>query len=956
MKELKSKETFRDVTKLLDEYSNKISSNAEKLYSDINSTEEEITNKTKNSFDEIKDSLAELKERVKTSTSIIDGIDKEKTIEESNIKKNYYSIIVKRKNEFLNYGIDTMDDIVSSFDKYNNDKKNLISIYDILVTDAKNRIILRYDEINDLVIGFLSNIKSLLEKYNSLFKDVIIDAKEKTKEISNLYFSLFSSFNTNLLELNSKSKDILLKSNDNSISISKLLGNPSVMSIESSNEAIKALTDRFNKDMKNVQINFHKKSSSLVDLIESLYRDSLSKSIPIHLLKDEFTKSLNELYHKKFDSNQIEKILLEASKTQDMRISLTYIFKSIDPELYQNTLDEEMALELDYQKKLLTLSNNKILGRYLSKTYEDSLLFEAELLKEKEFKDIHDEYFDCLLRKVELYDLFSKDELKILNLLNKYKLSFKYKIDLISLEFKKESNNLLYEFRKTLSLNEKDTSNDILNLEKILDILDKDSKRSLIDLKYELDLFDLHHTFIEAKSMAKLGYELFKKEKDLSLLEPRFKLLKIIEEHDSIKKSYKTLYDSEMSLIEKSNMRNNIHELYSFKYAYSLIKHRNIVSSELIDMAKAEYKLRIDILNDIRETINDSSHHQIERIIGKYLDKIKELDEIKEIELKSILQKIELLGNENNKERNKEIVVGILDQYETAQKKIHTMIIQDKEIIKEQMNIKLMNIESVESISSSQKIENEQLKNALSYMEEINETFKLILSSLSVNSNQFDTEVINNYRHQYLDVLEKLDESLRIEADPHLYKIKEINERYNENYYLKKYLELNDSHIKAVNDLYSKLIDDYTNLENQKSSSTQEIMNNEFIEKTNNAINLFKDSIINNIDCFNKAKDSLLKIYEEDIKETDRSLNRDIDQISKDNSLLKEKYLSIKKDIDSIGKEDLKSLTKQSKKDRKKYSFEYEAFASSYKEKLKEKQKEIENDYKNPTVYFLLKH
>ena len=181
--------------------------NVLKLSKDVSALEETIEEDTKKSYNLVKDSLNNLKNVIGENDDKLDNEDWNKVLEKANIKEEYFNTLLTLKNQFLNYNIDSTDDLFLSFDNYNNEKSDLLRlIYNSIDSNEANTSLF-YNNISNIIYSSLFKYHEILIKYQGLYSECFSNIESKIKELSNIYLDLFDSDHKDILNIDIKYKE-----------------------------------------------------------------------------------------------------------------------------------------------------------------------------------------------------------------------------------------------------------------------------------------------------------------------------------------------------------------------------------------------------------------------------------------------------------------------------------------------------------------------------------------------------------------------------------------------------------------------------------------------------------------------------------------------------------------------------------------------------------------------------
>ena len=952
-----------DVLSLLKENGKDITGNAEKLSSEIQSIEEKIENDTASSFSDIKSSLENLKSLMKKTSLFMENAEKDEARDLNNLRIEYFSNLVNTKNEIMNFDITNIDDLMNAFDSYNNEKKTIFNELENVLSNVSLSASNSFNRASDLVIQCLENSKKILNKYQEMLSRYFANVKEKVLSLSKLYLSLYDSYSEKVSKLKldyDKEKDVLLKdfpsyetlfTNDTS-NIKKEIDKHYVLILND-------LTDEYEKAQNANFEAFKTESGYLVAEVEEVLSKYLTNDTDLYKNRD---KVVYDLKNTLVSSSKInKKDLLEFERiidNDDLDQAVTFAYKSLKNGTYNYYLDKEKELEKEFKDKVGTLVNNRAFSSYLANKLPESTIVENAIFSEELEKKLENNYIDSITERTDLTFAFFVNEEKVMNAIGKVKLSYDFEKDLIGLLLKKDIKDQLIELKRQVEVIRLQNEFNTKKTKDTYTALRREGEKTLALLNYEINITKLHRDYITAKGIVKMSYELFKKEGEINLLHPQYELKKIIDQYDVTKTTFKTIYDSEITLLNNSKSRNEVMELTNYKYLMSLLNHHALVASEMLDMAQSEYKLRVSLLNDVRTDAKNYSEHEINRMVNAYMDQINEIKEIKEVELGAILQRIEYFkdNTQEKKDYNVEKVNETLDKFQKVNERLTNLIKNDPLIVDQKVQVEKVDRVVLNGIDRAQIIRNKSLEESVKSLKAAEDEFKLLSSVLELSNESINyMEAYNDYKDNYIEELNRINDKLDEDSKVPIETLNRIALYYNTDLYKKQYDALQKEHQDKLNtyynalvDLYQKIDSEYITNENNSSDLDNDLMNT-IDEVKNGAVT----ELNNNLADFTSKKDKLTNNFNELIISNDQEKVDKIKDLSSSFQDEKQKLFDEIGEVILIRKRTISDLNKVQKKARKDYQFEYEAFSYDLDQRYKEIEKELNEKYKNPTVYDL---
>lgn len=661
------------------------------------------------------------------------------------------------------------------------------------------------------------------------------------------------------------------------------------------------------------------------------------------LLRNENEKKVIENYGKANDLGELQGIV-------------TNCYKKLAESTYETYRAKEKDLESAYLKHEANVKEAELVNRILRKNPSDASLENLSFVLKLE-KDTDSAYNEATLKRIDASFDFAIGEVKVKDALRKLLSTYSYQKDLISLSLSLELKNELSELKRKLNVLSLNNERQIAEYKTDFKEIENEDKKCLALLNYEIEMAKNHRNYITEKGIVKIAYELYKKSRDLDLLKPRYELTKIISEYDVARKSLETIYKSEMGMLDASKRREELSNISEYEYALSLLKHRLYVSGQLLDMAKAEYQLRIDVLNDEKETSTSYDEHRLDIIVGDYLDQIKELNEIKDVQLTSLLQKMDLYGKEGAKSENEntERMNEVLSSFKETSEHIYALIKHDPEVIGHKDNIKSTNELTIEGIDRAQLIRNRSLEEAVKSMKSIEEQFKDVADSLNGTVTIDYVAAFEQYKLAYLTELDRINDNLDKASSPKIEELNRIAYFYNSERYQKEYDALQKAHQEKTDELYKALLDRYLEIdkETQDNPYQRDLVQKEAVEKIEMAKQTALKENDNALNEFNEKKNQLLLKLKEDIKNSDDLKVIEIKNIANQSSKDKVVFLDKAEAIQINEIKATKSVYKILKERRLDYGFAYEAINEDLERKMNAIDLKMKKKYNLPSVYLM---
>lgn len=955
-----------DVNKKIDEtldilssYDSNIRENIDSLQKQITDLEKASLNKSIESFNDIKEDITSLEDSITKNERKVSKEYERKFEQESLLKVHYFTTLTSIKNDVMSFAIENLDSMESAFDSYHNTTLELKKRLENSLNSLENTSIAASEELsNALMNKTLNNYRKSLSDYNNNLSSTFSSIKESIDEIKSLFDSAYSEYREKVNKDKQNFIDLYNTIYDNYPSYREILNNKNV------------LNDRLKEIEQNIIDNYESKQNELFDEFKnesdkqiSHYEKVLSKVLDVD--EDFFSnkeKVLNDIKSDIVADPNNKKLIQKLEKaidTESLEECVTEIYKKLNKDTYEKYLKEEKKNEHDFLIEFEQTKNKRLFTDLLLR--EDKLkgasLIENSVYLRDISKDIDKVFLDYLNKTIANLEEFAIIEINLLSTLKNVVANYKYNTTLYKNQLDFEYKAIAIELiREMSSLIQDETKEyDIFRANESLAYAADLKYQAILD--YEIKLNRVHRSNVIDKSIVKLAYELSKDSKEIDLLPYRFEYEKIIDTYNINKKSLDVIKDSQVKLLEQSKLREELYNISTLSFLKSFMRHRIEGASQLIDLSKKELELRVEVLNKEKELANGYSEYRINTLIGKYLDEISELNQIKEIKLKSILLKIDSLddGSMEFKDHMTELTNEVLTDYNDSANELINLIKNDNEIADFRDDIEGRNEFILNSTDSARLIHNHMLLEGIRNLKIAEGQIDSLFESLNSIDN-FDYSVL--YKG-YLDDYEKdkfrLDDNLDKNITPLLYEIRRIASKYNFTPFYRAYKSICDKHQNEVNGLYLELMNKKTSIDNE--NMLQFVTSSDIKENT---VSLIDDINKKALEEVNSAKESLDNLNQKAKEILDYNLS-DIDNkksIGIENT--KEEFVNFKsltlekiKILDSLTKESSDALDRIQKKSRKTYEFEYQSFEDAYKTKINEINKSIKEKYKSPTVYQL---
>jgi len=947
---------FDDTLLLLSNTSNDIKNNVNELSSSIVNLENEINNLTTNSYKELDERITELKKKVEINGIRIDNIDKEEELEKKKLLTEYYKTIVTYKSNFSNFNISNTDTLLNSVDVYTNESNNILNMIESMLNNRNNYSANILDKTIDVISKSLTKYSSILKEYEVKLSETFSDINNGIIKISNDVLKKFDCFFKN---------DLIIKNSYLERKESILNKIPNLRDLLTNyNDAYKIIYNQYDnllvdyekeyiKSLDAIKNEFIKENSTFIKVIN----DTVIKAYSFDNITDK-KRILLDFLNKEIYDSELENKIITINNSVELDNVITDIYKFYNKQAFNEYENRIKNLEIELINNKTTLDISKLFIKF-NKDKTQYPILENELLRNEISKEINNNYKEISLKRLSNIHDLNDYILKELNNLNLIYLTFLRDKDFIINSFKNDLKNIYSVMNKEITL----LSIDNLNNDYCDKLLLKKSLNQFLkvqaQLEYNQKIYKIHHDYISKKSLYKLDYELKKQEKNIELLSPNFKLTKIVTEYETLESQFKLIYDSLTNTLNDSKIRNETLELSTYKYAYSLLNHRLLISKDMLEMAKKEYELRVEILTEIRNTSSSFNNHRYNDIISKYLEQINDLEKLKNIDLNAILSKIEIntnIDSKNDKKFDKNVsleLVKTLDEYDKLINGVQNLLKNDKEIKFGELNKTEIDDTIFDGIESAQEIENNSIKVALKSIEKAHEDFHDLIDSLENETINY-SKAYESYKTAYDYEHLRLESYLEKESEPYLDEIKKINDKY-ANLSLKEFYNLDKEHDKETNKLFTELLDRFYEIDKEYN-----VNENDFIEKSSikdiekeKYIKEFNIKMEESRNDFLKSEENLKKKYLVLFDEEENNYNNSLSVSLND-------YRNNKKDINkkikTISKNNSNSIKLISRilyKDSKKYYLGYEAFEKEMIDKINKNLKNIKK--KNTTIEDIIK-
>jgi len=851
-----------DVLELLKKSDEEILKNAESLFNDIKELKSNVESSSELGYKNIDNSLNTLKDFLEEKNYEIENNESLKNKKEFELNELYYQKIVNMKNDLFDYSIKQSDILQDSFNIFSNSKNKIFEEYKNILKSSNTNVNEKFNNISktiDEYNGFLSksvndlesNFNKILVKYSNIFKSIsssFIDDYDKYIKIKNMYDEeLNDSLN---VIVNNELDDVNLKLDLKSIFDKRLV------------KLYDYYKTSLNKELQRLDFIYNKTNIELSKHINKLIKKNLD------IIKKLEEKEIYELINK--DRN-ISKYVKEININKSINFS-EYLYSLIKDAREKEYEDNKKKIFDKYNQILFDTNSKKEIINLLSNENKYYFILQNKDLSEKLLLVYNDTFKDITLRKLnELQKLNNKEIKTICDLyINKNELI--YNLNNISNDFKKKLELKTNDLNNRLLLFKNSNINNLNNDLKSIDSINSKNEIFNNKLKLDFECARINTKYLIEKSNLKLAYDLSLIEKDISLVKPNFELKKIFDQYEALKKSYETLYESQKTLLEKSKERYELMDLSNIKYANSLIKNKTLISKQMIELSLKEYELKINVLNSVAESSKKYTKAQIDNINKYYLDRINDLNNLKDIEIKSIIDVLD---------SNNQIKIEVIkSKYQKLQDDIQKMLDNDENIIFENDNIKILNETINKGFDDASIIKDKEINISNESLVKAKNNFDSILDSLKQTPIDY-TSSFDQYEKTYNSIMKRITDKYDNESKEFKDKIYSINNSYNYKYYIDKFKELDDAHEKELNEAIQTYKKDKdiinNNIINDLNTLTDNSLENEIVQKYNKIQNdsynkLLKDNEVlkdnenlalnKNISLYNQDYQSLLNRLE----------------------------------------------------------------------------------------------
>lgn len=956
MSDLENK--INETLDLLSSYKDNLKSNIKSLYDEINNIEDVTLEKSKASFDLIKEDVSSLEELIKGVEEKIETQDDRLTHEMKDLKVEYFNSLNLIKNDLMNFMIENLDSLETSLDNYHNTTLEKIESLVLKTKELESSSINTNDSISQVLGKSLDQYSSIIKNYYEHLSADFEGIITKIKELQELYTLLYNDYKIKLIEDNKAYKEELDSNNISQLSYKDILNDENFL-YENLEKIENDIKNKYVETQESLYQEFKELSDKEIKKYERILIETLG------FKKDFFESKKNtlKLIKKEIKENPLNKKLFikleNAFNDEELENCITEIFKSYHHDLYLKYLSLEEANEKEYRELLLRYRNQNLFKKLLIKDekFKGSAIIE-NIIFFKKYSDLLDLLFEESVDNRLKHTLeFSLKQLELFDTLKRVLITYKYKSSL-----------LLNELNFSLNVAKVNMEREIFNLIKSAnenyklfniyrnEIYASDLKFQAV-LDYEIKLNKVHRSYVIQKAILFLSNSLAHKSRDIDLLPKKFEYEKIINSYNVNKKSLDIIKSSQTALLEQTKAREELFALSSFEFLNAFMKHRITSASELIELAQKELELRIEILTKEKNVSNGFSEYRINFLVGKFLDEIKELNQIKEIRLNAILLKLDAVREKpaSFKDRMTEETNEILTDYNDSVNDIIKIIKKDTDINYSRSDIDERIEVYIDNLDIANKIHNHSLLEATKSIKIAESEIDSIVNTLNSKDSFNFNDIYNKYQSDYNNGLERIDNILDKELTPVIDEIRRISSKYNDDDYNISYRRTSLRHQKEINSLHQELTTKIESIDNENKLqflSMEDVSSNTLnsIDEINNSsietINYYKQVLDNNnlysknefddsIIALKQCMDSYTKAIIDDFDEFSSALNEKNDIVY---SLSKNAYGPILK----AGKDSINS-----------YKFEKNAFIYDYKTRYKTLIKEINNKYDHPSVYVL---
>ena len=942
----------------LNDSTSEINKNVQDLAKDITFLKNTILEETKSSYTEIKDSLDNLKRQVKDTEIVLDNLEKDEYNDRLKLNIAYFTTLVNMKNEIMNYDINNIDSIIDGLDEFDNTRTSFFNRVSNIFDETYANRTANENDVVSFVYNSMKKEIAIYKKYNELISDTLSQVKENVVKLSKFYIALYGMYLENIKnnqdEYTSKKNELLVGYTP----VYELFNekNKDARLFKDLSTKDNSIDEKYEIESEKLFNEFKELSSRQISHYESILSKELSLDSLFTNRAETMSKIKEDLINSPNKAESIKKIE-KATDIDSLREVITTTYRKLNEDTYNKYRDLEEKLEKEYLINKAKSRNNHQLTRTINQISLEDSLIQNTINSEETVRKIDDLFTESMLDRIDTTYEYLINEERIIESIRNVIHEFNYSIDLINLSLSKDIETENITLEREVKLIKEDLEFSTSSYNYFYSTLYKEELKNIALLDYEIKLSRLHRNYITAKGILLISSNLYEKSRELDLLKPRYELKKIIDEYDVSRVSLEKALESEIKILDKTKARQEVTNITNYKYTMSYFEHRLLTASELIDMATKEYQLRIDVMNDIKNTYNSFDNYRIDVIIGKYLDKIKEMNEIKELDLNSLLQKIEYFSKDTDEDKLKNIerCNEILTGYKEMNTKIQKLMTSDPEIIYHEENAESFNEVIIDSFSTSQEIRDESLKEAFKSLYAVEEEFNAMVKNLDSIKTIDYTNAFNEYKLSYLIEMNRLNQKLDEMSTPIIENINDIATLYKDNMYKREYHTLNAEHERLTNEYYRSLLDRYSQIDTEDDLYPSENATKK--DEYTNILNGIKLSSLNKereiLDIFNTNKDSLETNFKSKIKESNELSEANISNLKESSLSHKRQFLKDMRDYLINEKKTIKSFERINKTLKRKYSFEYYAFEASLKDKIKSIEKDTKEKYTNPSVYTL---
>ena len=943
---------------LLESYRNKLKSNIQSLYDEINTIEDSTLEKSKASFDSIKNDINSLETLIKEAEIKTETEDQRFAHDVADLKVDYFTSLTSIKNDLMNFMVENLDSLELSLDNYHNTTLGTIDSLILKTNQLEKSSIENFDGIS-LVLGKSLNEYSrvVIDYYDKLSAN-FDNIKSKISELLNIYNSSYEDYRARLNKDNQAYLELLSKSNQNNVTPSLILKDNDAL-FNSLEDIEKTIRDEYQKHQDALYHEFNDKSKKAIKTYERILSQTLGLDVDFFKKKE---KTINEIKREILVSpnnkdlfDKLEKVLND----EELEGCITEIFKNYHKDLYEKYIALEENNEKEYSALLLKHNNQKLFKRLLLKDeklkgsaiIENILFFKdginnLDLLFKESIESRLNHSLEFVLKEVYLFDT-----------LRRMFITYKYKSSLLLNELNFNLKVIREKIEREILTTIKDQSKEYVLYEIFRNKLYASDLKFQAVLDYEIRLNKIHRSYVIQKSILFLTNTLSLKSRDIDLLPQKFKYDKIISSYNVNKMSLDVIRNSQISLLDQTKTREELYSLSSTEFLHAFLRHKIDSACELIDLAKKELELRIEVLTKEKDLSNDYSEYEINILIGKFLDEIKELQEIKDIKLNAVLLKLDSVKEKSASFTFKmtDETNEILTDYNDSVNDIMVLIKKDSEINYLKDDISNRRDIYVNGLDLANKIHNHSLLEATKSIKIAESQIERLSNVMNRNESFNYAEFYHQYESDYNKNLDRIDNVLDSEISPIIEEIRRISSKYNEDNYRILYRELALKHQREVNALHHELDTKIQSIDNENKlqfRKRDEVFSNtiDSIEAINKhsleVVEEYKKELDNRNILAKQEYDSSMDKSKDYIDSNTLAIISDFDEF---NTILSEK-LDLMNELSDLS---YKNISKAQKDSKAIYKFERGAFIEDYKDRYKKLMKDIDDKYKNPSVYVL---